>query len=160
MKSISPLRYNRAAAWRAYYFGLAGIGFWTFSTTEVNHWFPGKGTNDEYALVYPGMLPVPSVRWEAVRDGLEDIAAAKLLEQAIASQAATGGQSNTAKEAQEALRVAKADMMELSDEAFIESRDYLRQGDRMIPHTWADVEACAEHRARIARLTLALMQSR
>jgi len=160
VKSISPLRYNRAAAWRAYYFGLAGIGFWTFSTTEVNHWFPGKGTNDEYALVYPGMLPVPSVRWEAVRDGLEDIAAAKLLEQAIASQAATGGQSNTAKEAQEALRVAKADMMELSDQAFIESRDYLRAGDRTIPHTWTDVEACAAHRERIARLTLFLKQGR
>jgi hypothetical protein len=106
------------------------------------------------------MLPVPSVRWEAVRDGLEDIAAAKLLEQALASQAATGGQSNTAKEAQEALRVAKADMMELSDRAFIESRDYLHAGDRTISHTWTDVEACAAHRERIARLTLFLEQGR
>ena len=44
--------------------------FWTHSTTEVDHWFAGKGINDEYALVYPGALPVPSVRWEAVRDGL------------------------------------------------------------------------------------------
>jgi hypothetical protein len=160
VKSISPLRYNRSAAWRAHYFGLTGIGLWTFSTTEVDHWLPGKGMNDEYALVYPGVLPVPSIRWEAVRDGLEDIAAVKLLEQAIASNAATGDKSEIIKEAQDALRIAKGDMMELSDQAFIESRDYLRAGDRTIRHTWTDVEACAAHRDRIARLTLALMQSR
>jgi len=160
VKSISPLRYNRSAAWRAHYFGLTGIGFWTFSTTEVDHWLPGKGTNDEYALVYPGVLPVPSIRWEAVRDGLEDIAAAKLLEKAIASATAGGGKSEIVKEAQDALRIAKTDMMELSDQAFTESRDYLRAGDRTISHTWTDVEACAALRDRIARLTLALMESR
>jgi hypothetical protein len=33
--------------------------------------------------VYPGELPVPSARWEAVRDGLEDVAALALLETQI-----------------------------------------------------------------------------
>ena len=160
VKSISPLRYNRAAAWRAHFFGLSGIGFWTFSTTEVNHWLPGKGTNDEYALVYPGALPVPSVRWEAVRDGLEDIAAVMLLEEAVASGTARGDASDVVKEAKEALRIAQVDMLELSDEAFVESRDYLRQGDRTIPHTWTDVETYAAHRDRIARLTLALTEGK
>ena len=83
VKSLSPLRYNRANAWRAKFFGLAGIGFWTHSTTEANLWFRGKTFNDEYALVYPGELPVPSARWEAIRDGLEDVASITLLEQQI-----------------------------------------------------------------------------
>ena len=83
VKSLSPLRYNRANAWRAKFFGLSGIGFWTHSTADVDFWFPGKTINDEYCLVYPGNLPTPSVRWEAVLDGLEDVAAIALLEQAI-----------------------------------------------------------------------------
>jgi hypothetical protein len=62
VKSLSPLRYNRANAWRGNFFGLAGIGFWTHSTTEIDHWLPGKTINDEYVLVYPGTLPVSPIR--------------------------------------------------------------------------------------------------
>ena len=46
--------------------------------------------------------------------------------------------------------------MELSDEPFVESRDFLRAGDRVLGHTWTDVEVFRRHRAEIARLTLAL----
>ncbi|MCX6622234.1 MAG: PQQ-binding-like beta-propeller repeat protein, partial [Acidobacteria bacterium] len=83
VKSLSPLRYNRANAWRAKFFGLQGIGIWTHSTQEFDPWLTAKSFNDEYMLMYPGERPVPSVRWEAVRDGIEDIAAVELLEQAI-----------------------------------------------------------------------------
>ena len=62
VKSLSPLLYNRAKGWRAYYFGLSGIGTWTFSTTSRDHWLPGKAKDEEYALVYPGPRPVRSVR--------------------------------------------------------------------------------------------------
>ena len=34
----------------------------------------------EYALAYPGKEPVSSLRWGAIRDGLENIAAINLLE--------------------------------------------------------------------------------
>lgn len=156
VKSLSPLCYNRANAWRAKFFGLSGIGFWTHSTTEVDHWFAGKGINDEYALVYPGELPVPSVRWEAVRDGLEDIAAIALLEEQIQRLHNAGTRSELVQQAEQSLRIALRDIMELSDEPFVESRDFLRAGNRVLSHTWTDLETFRRHRAEIARLTLAL----
>ena len=156
VKSLSPLRYNRANAWRAKFFGLSGIGFWTHSTTEADPWFAGKTMNDEYALVYPGQLPVASVRWEAVRDGLEDVSAIALLEQAIRRHRQAGTKRELVEQAGEELRIAMRDIMELSDEAFVESRDFLRVGDRVLSHTWTDLETFRRHRAEIARLTLAL----
>jgi hypothetical protein len=158
VKSLSPLRYNRANAWRAEFFGLQGIGFWTFSTTEVNHWLPGKTINDEYALVYPGTLPVPSVRWEAVRDGLEDIAAMALLKGAIALRKRDGAKADLVRQAEDALRIARADILELSDPAFVESRDFLEQGDRRLWHSTTDLETYPRHRARFAELTKSLEQ--
>jgi hypothetical protein len=158
VKSLSPLRYNRANAWRAKFFGLSGIGFWTHSTADVDLWFPGKTINDEYCLVYPGNLPTPSIRWEAVRDGLEDVSAIALLQQAIQRNRQAGKRPELVHEAEETLRIALRDVMELSDEAFTESRDFLRAGDRVIAHTWTDVETFSRHRAEIARLTLAMAQ--
>jgi len=156
VKSISPLRYSRANAWRAKYFGFQGIGFWCHSRNRVDLWFPGTKKGQEYALVYPGRLPVPSARWEAVRDGLEDIAAITLLEQRIEAEREKIGKRRLIAQAQDAIRIALNDVMELSDWAFMESRDYLRPGDRRIWHTWADIETFRRHRATIARLTLAL----
>jgi hypothetical protein len=153
VRSLSPLCYNRANPWRGDFFGLSGVGYWTHSTTQVNEWFPGKSINDEYALVYPGPLPVSSVRWEAVRDGLEDVAAARLLRDAAN---APGTDAALREQAVRELRMAHTDAMEVSDEAFIESRDFLRAGDRRIWHTWTDAENYTRHRARMAELTLAL----
>ena len=59
-------------------------------------------------------------------------------------------------QAEEEVRIALRDIMELSDEVFVESRDFLRSGDRMLGHTWTDVETFRRHRAEVARLTLAL----
>ena len=156
VKSLSPLRYNRANAWRAKFFGLAGMGLWTHSTIEYDPWLAGKGINDEYALVYPGELPVPSVRWEAVRDGMEDVAAITLLEQRMEAHRRAGTKTAVVEEAGAALRRALQDIAGMADEVFIESRDYLSAGDRRLWHTWADVERFRHHRAEIARLTLAL----
>jgi hypothetical protein len=156
VKSLSPLRYNRANAWRAKFFGLSGIGFWTHSTTQVDPWQSATSKDDEYALVYPADLPVPSVRWEAVRDGLEDVAAMALLEEQVRRHRQAGTKSELVHQAEETLRVALRDVMELSDEAFVESRDFLRAGDRVLGHTWTDVEMFRRYRAEIARLTLSL----
>jgi hypothetical protein len=153
VKSLSPLRYNRANPWRAWYFGLDGIGYWTHSQNTRDMWYP---SDDEYALVYPGELPVPSVRWESVRDGMEDIAALALLEQAIAK----GGPADALARAQDVLRIAKNDVMEMSDAAYVESRDYLAQGDRRIWHTPADIEAFRRIRAAVAEATLALQSAK
>ncbi|MCX5771488.1 MAG: DUF4091 domain-containing protein [Candidatus Hydrogenedentes bacterium] len=158
VRSLSPLCYNRANAWRGWYFGLDGIGFWTHCTTPTDPWLTGKGVNNEYALVYPGEKPVPSVRWEAVRDGLEDIAAFVLLKQRV--EARRGSDIEIVKQAEKLLATAVVDVMELSDQAFIESRDFLRQGDRRIWHADSDVELFAEYRKQAAALTLALAKNR
>jgi len=158
VKTLSPLRYNRANAWRAKYFGLDGIGFWTHSQTNKDHWFAGSSINDEYALVYPGIKPVSSLRWEAVRDGLEDIAAIKLLEQYIAENRRLGKNGRLTTVAEKYLSLALTDIMELSDAAFVEARDYLKEGDRRIWHTFTDLELFQTHRREIARLTLLLKQ--
>ena len=122
----------------------------------TSSWYAGKTVNDEYALVYPGELPVPSVRWEAVRDGLEDVSVITLLEQAIQRHREAGTRRELVAQAEEELRIALRDIMELSDEVFVESRDFLRTGDRVLSHTWTDLETFRRHRAEIARLTLAL----
>jgi outer membrane protein assembly factor BamB len=156
VKSLSPLRYNRSNAWRARFFGLNGIGFWTHSTTDVDHWLPGKGINDEFALVYPGERPVASARWEAVRDGLQDIAAIDLLRQQVESNRRAGARLDVVARAEKEIRLALADIMQLSDAAFIESRDFLPAGSRVLPHTDADEETFSRHRAAMAALTMAL----
>ena len=156
VRSLSPLCYNRANAWRAWYFGLDGIGFWTHCTTPTDPWLTGKSVNDEYALVYPGAKPVPSVRWEAVRDGLEDVAAFALLKSRLEAQRAAGGNLEIVKQAEKLMETAAVDVMELSDQAFIESRDFLREGDRRIWHSATDVELFGQYRKQAAALTSAL----
>lgn len=113
VKSLSPLLYNRANGWRAYYFGLSGVGRWTFSTTGRDHWLPGKAEEEEFAMVYPGETPVRSVRWEADAQGIRDYHALRLQ-----------------KESKNAGLV--LEMMERSDDAYVHSRDYLKEGDRRI----------------------------
>ena len=68
----------------------------------------------------------------------------------------SGRRSELVEQGEEVLRIALRDIMELSDEAFLESRDFLREGDRVLGHTRTDVETFRRHRAEIARLTLAL----
>ena len=99
---------------------------------------------------------MPSVRWEAVRDGLEDVSAIALLEQLMQRHRQSPAKRELVEQAEEILRIALRDIMELSDEAFVESRDFLREGDRVLGHTWTDVETFRRHRAKIARPTLAL----
>jgi len=156
VKSLSPLAYNRANAWRAWHFGLDGIGMWTFSTTQADHWLANADKNDEYALVYPGDLPVSSVRWEALRDGLEDVAAMAMLNERIEANRDKPEKVDLVKEAEERLRIATVDVMEMSAPAFIESRDFRAQGNRRIWHTRADEWLFRWHRDEIARLTMLL----
>lgn len=153
VKSLSPLAYNRANAWRAWHFGLQGIGMWTFSTTQADHWLANADVNDEYALVYPGVMPVSSVRWEALRDGLEDVAAMQMLKDRIEANRAKPEKAELVKEAENALRIATVDVMEMSAPAFIESRDFRAQGNRRIWHTRTDEWLFRMHRDEIAKWT-------
>lgn len=153
VRSLSPLRYNRANAWRADYFGLEGIGFWTHSTTQVDPWTTDTSKNDEYALVYPGEVPVSSLRWEAVRDGIEDIGAIRVLESAIAEAKADRDHARAIEHAADVLRRARTAVMEMADEAYVETRDYLKQGDRELTHTQWEAQMFLRYRKEIAEAT-------
>lgn len=88
VKRLSPLGYYRHQAWLAWTLGLNGMGFWTYCTSPDNPWTP---TKDEYLLVYPGSDgPIPSKRWEACRDGVEDYEALWLARKAVEAAAARG----------------------------------------------------------------------
>jgi len=74
VKHKSPLGYNRAQMWSCFNRGYTGGGIYTYSrdisSRTQKFWHM---TNTEFDLVYPGNDgPVPSKRWEAVRDGIED----------------------------------------------------------------------------------------
>jgi hypothetical protein len=79
-----------------------------------------------------------------------------LLEQAVQRQKNDPARRALVAEAEERIRLAQHDVMEMSDEVFVESRDFLRQTDRVLSHTPSDIETFARHRSEIARLTLAL----
>ncbi|MCC6153670.1 MAG: DUF4091 domain-containing protein, partial [Candidatus Hydrogenedentes bacterium] len=109
--------------------------------------------NDEYALVYPGEVPVSSVRWEAVRDGIEDIGAIRVLESAIAEAKADRDNARAIEHAADVLRRARTAIMEMADEAYVETRDYLKQGDRELTHTQWEAQMFLRYRKEIAEAT-------
>jgi len=73
-KNLSPLGYYRGLAWLAARYGLTGIGFWSYCTSPHDPWYVPRGDHD-YLLIYPGAGVITSRRWEACRDGLEDLRA-------------------------------------------------------------------------------------
>lgn len=69
LKNMNIIADYRAAAPFAFRHGSTGIGFWCYNLGGD----PWGRIDMEYMLVYPGRTkPVPSRRWEAVREGIED----------------------------------------------------------------------------------------
>ncbi len=84
-KHQSPLGYYRGQAWLAWHHGLTGIGFWSYCTSSADPWYRPQATLD-YLLIYPGQGVVPSKRWEAIRDGIEDYGMLTALREAVAKK--------------------------------------------------------------------------
>ena len=102
-------------------------------------------------------IPVSSVRWEAARDGVEDAAALRMLEQAIAAARTKDAQSDVVKKAEATLRIVRTGVMEMADEAYVETRDFLKKGDREVWHTQWDAASYSRYRKMIAEATHAVM---
>lgn len=77
---VPPTVYYWGEIWTAWEVGFTGIGYWTYCTTGHDMW----SANADYVMVYTGQsAPVPSVRWQAIRIGIEDYARLSMLREAI-----------------------------------------------------------------------------
>lgn len=88
VKHRSPLGYYRGQAWLAWMHGFKAVGFWAYCTSQYDPWF--NNGEAEYLLIYPGDGVVPSKRWHAVRDGIEDHAMLSALRDAADAAEAAG----------------------------------------------------------------------
>jgi outer membrane protein assembly factor BamB len=70
-RSIDPLGFYRMQPWVAFGYGMTGGGYWVYSQTAGFESDPQRG--GEYGAVYPTPQgPIPSKRWEATREGIQD----------------------------------------------------------------------------------------
>jgi hypothetical protein len=88
VKDVVPATsYYWGEIWTAWEVGFTGIGYWTYCTTGYDMW----SANADYVMVYTGeRAPVPSVRWQAIRIGIEDYARLWMLREAIAQARKAG----------------------------------------------------------------------
>ncbi|MBE3064054.1 MAG: DUF4091 domain-containing protein, partial [Spirochaetes bacterium] len=99
-KHQSPLGYYRAQAWLVWHHGLTGIGFWSYCTSQDDPWYRA---DREYLLIYQGNGVVPSKRWEAIRDGVEDYSMLSVLRDAADKAERDGRAPETVAEARRLL---------------------------------------------------------
>ncbi|HQH67791.1 MAG TPA: PQQ-binding-like beta-propeller repeat protein [Candidatus Hydrogenedentes bacterium] len=123
-RDLLPLGHYRALGWSAWDLGVEGLGYWVYRTMDI--WWPVEG--GDYDAVYQnGEEVVPSRRWEADRDGVEDYRALHVLSSEI-SAARQAGRGAAADEAQrlldEAVDAIVGWHMENIDEITIWTREY------------------------------------
>ncbi len=86
-KDLLPLGHYRAHGWYAWHFGAEGSGYWIYKALDI--WWPIGGGN--WSVVYQTNNDVvPSRRWEADRDGVEDYRALFVLDKEIRRVRAAG----------------------------------------------------------------------
>lgn len=123
-KDLLPLGYYRCLGWLSWLFKLDGFGYWCYQHQDL--WWPITG--GDWAAVYEtNELVIPSRRWEATRDGLDDYRAFYVLDQEIA-KAKQEGRIDEAVHAQtlidEAVREVAAWQIDTIDEITRQTRDY------------------------------------
>ena len=88
-RTLHPLGYYRIQPWLAFDYGFTGSGFWCCDYSSATNLWRAKSANpssqDNYSVVYnDGNNIVPSRRWEASRDGIEDYHLLMMLKRKIA----------------------------------------------------------------------------
>lgn len=84
-KSLSPYKFYRLMAWKAFVNDVKGIGFWAYADEGKNRVLnlisdPLTNPSSSYSVIYdgPGSSIISSRRWEAFRLGIEDYKILKL----------------------------------------------------------------------------------
>ncbi len=152
-KTLSCLGMYRHRYWFAWQQGFTGVGWWVYATHGPDRWDGPNAFGDFFATVYDGPEgPVPSKRWEAAREGVEDYEYLCLLRDAIRSAEAAGISTEILAEARQLLK-------ELPDEV----ERNLRETGRRLPLTPDRVQiykqvtdSIREARRRIVETCLAL----
>jgi hypothetical protein len=115
-KSKPPLGYYRLQPWRAFARGDKGAGFWVYADPGKgagNAWNDFETIDGKYSVIYglpgkpadlelSGEVIVPSRRWEAWREGVEDYEYLVTLRKAV-EEARSAGKWNEADEGQRVL---------------------------------------------------------
>ncbi len=123
-KALPAYDYYRLKAWRAWQHELSGIGFWAYGDAGWrgdNAWDDFDGPNCDYAAVYdiehaPPEVPhsealIPSKRWEAWREGIEDYAYLHLLRSRIVGCEKAGIVDPVVDQARQALERAVSEIL-------------------------------------------------
>jgi hypothetical protein len=111
-KALPPHRYYRLMMWKAFQHGFTGCGFWAYADagwSGDDAWDDFDGTHPDFTVIYtarnaPPGVPrseaiIPSKRWEAWREGIEDYELMRL-----AAAAARGADADGQRERAAALR--------------------------------------------------------
>ncbi len=149
-KHRSPLGYYRGQAWLAWMQGLKSLGFWTYCTSAFDPWF-NSGEAD-YLLIYQGDGVVPSRRWHAVRDGIEDHAMLTLLRAAADKAAAEGRAAAAVEEARHLLDTDTREIARfcgLDDDDEVPGVGGLPQQRRVEDRRWQKISAVRDHLAKL-----------
>ena len=153
VKHRSPLGYYRGQAWLAWMHGFKSLGFWTYCTSALDPWF--NNGEPDYLMIYQGDGVVPSRRWHAVRDGIEDHAMLTLLS-AAADKAA--GEGRVAKVVTEARGLLDVDAREiarfcgLDDDGEVPGVGGLSEQRRVEDRRWQKISVVREDLARLLEL--------
>lgn len=75
----------RALGWKAYFYGATGVGFWNYADVKgASLWDDNDGDRADYHAVYDqGNNVIPSLRWQAFKQGVEDYYILKKVESKI-----------------------------------------------------------------------------
>jgi len=144
-KDMVPLGHYRAFAWRAWNFGCTGAGYWVYR--DLDQWWPIRDT--DYGVVYRnGDEVVPSRRWEASRDGVEDYRAFYILTKEI-ERVRSAGKTAEADHAQ-------ALITEAIDKIIGWQLKNIDEITRWTKDEEIDFKLLSEYRTRIAQETITL----
>ena len=114
-KVFRPLAHYRLMGWKAWHRKLQGCTYWNVFGRVGSAWDDFDGRHPDPGTVYiePGG-PVPSRRWEAFREGLEDYCALFLLDRELGRAKSNGSAARVAR-ARQVLASAPADVLAASD---------------------------------------------
>jgi hypothetical protein len=84
-RTFHPLGHYRTQAWLAFDYGLTGCGFWCYNSNNANNLWRVTAPDDYDAIYNDGSNIIPSRRWEASRDGVEDYHLLMMLKRKIAA---------------------------------------------------------------------------